>query len=87
VAPTPERLYPIVQDLIVMDNSTRDAAAQIDLSLVQQASKPNSQSLFVPSKGTLLGSNPGDLLLSDDTSGHRFQKDFAECHEKHVTNP
>lgn len=26
----------------------------------------------MPGKGTLLGCNPGDFLLSNDTSGHRF---------------
>ncbi len=86
MAPTSGRFNPVDQNLLVMDNSAGDAAAQADLSLIKQAPKPNSKSLFVAGEGSLLGSNPGNFPLSDDTTRHRFQKDVAESHERDVTN-
>jgi len=86
MAPTSERFNPVDQDMLVMDNSTRNTTAQVDLSLIKHAPKPYSKSLFVAGEGALLGCNPGNFPLSDDTTRHRFQKNFAESHERGVTN-
>ena len=84
--PTSERFNPVDQDMLVMDNSARNTTAQVDLSLIEHAPKPYSKSLFVAGEGALLGCNPGNFPLSDDTTRHRFQTDFAESHERDVTN-
>jgi hypothetical protein len=86
MAPTSERFNPVDQDMLVMNNSAGDTAAQVDLPLIKQTPKPYSKSLFVAGEGTLLGCNPGNFPFSDDTTRHRFQKNFAKSHERAVTN-
>lgn len=61
------------------------AATKVDLPLVDQAPQPKRQGFLVAGKGTLLGGDPGDLMLSDHTTRDGLQKDFPDCHESDVT--
>ena len=84
-APPAQRFDPFVQHNLVLNKATRQAAAKIDLPFVHQATEPDRQGFLVPSKGTLLGSNPGDLSFRDHAAGEGLQKDFPDRHESHVT--
>ena len=80
-----ERFNPFVEHKLVLDKTTRQAAAKVDLPLVYQAPQPKRQGFLVAGKGALVGGNPGDLMLRDHTARDRLQKDFPDCHESHVT--
>ena len=76
---------PLVQHNLVPDKTAWQSAPKVDLPLVDQAPQPKRQGFLVPSKGTLLGGNPGDLSFRDHTAGEGLQKDFPDRHESHVT--
>ena len=80
-----QRFDPFVQHNLVPDKTAWQSAPKVDLPLVDQAPQPKRQGFLVPGKGTLLGGNPGDLMLRDHTAGEGLQKDFPDCHESHVT--
>ena len=80
-----QRFDPFVQHKLVLDKTTWQAATEVDLPLIYQASQSNRQGFLVAGKGALVGGNPGDLMLRDHTAGEGLQKDFADCHESHVT--
>ena len=80
-----ERFNPFVEHKLVLDKTTRQAAAKVDLPLVYQAPQPKRQGFLVAGKGALVGGNPGDFMLRDHTARDRLQKDFPDCHESHVT--
>ena len=80
-----ERFDPFVEHKLVLDKTTGQAAAEVDLPLIYQAPQPKRQGFLVPGKGTLLGGNPGDLSFRDHTAGEGLQKDFTDSHESHVT--
>jgi hypothetical protein len=56
------------------------AASQVDLSFIHQASQPNSGGFFRAAERVLGGGNPSHLLAGDHTRGHRFEKDLAQRH-------
>ena len=80
-----QRFDPFVEHKLVLDKTARQAAPEVDLPLVYQASQPKRQGFLVAGKGALVGGNPGDLMLRDHTARDRLQKDFPDCHESHVT--
>lgn len=72
---------PVVEDLSVLNQPTGKAAAEVDLSIVDQAAESEGEGLLVASKGSLPGGHPGDFLFGDHTGGERLQKDFPERHD------
>jgi len=80
-----QRFDPFVEHKLVLDKTTRQAAAEVDLPLVYQAPQPKRQGFLVAGKGTLVGGNPGDFMLRNHTTRDRLQKDFPDRHESHVT--
>lgn len=61
------------------------AATKVDLPLVDQAPQPKRQGFLVAGKGTLLGGDPGNLMLRDHTTRDGLQKNFPDRHESDVT--
>jgi len=84
-APPAQRFDPFVQHNLVLDKTTWQAAAKVDLPFVDQSPQPNCQGFLVPSKSALLGGNPRDLVFRDHAAGKGLQKDFPDSHESHVT--
>jgi len=80
-----QRFDPFVEHKLVLDKTTRQAAAKVDLPLVYQPPQPKRQGFLVAGKGALMGGNPGDFMLRDHTTRDGLQKDFSDCHESHVT--
>ena len=80
-----QRFDPFVEHKLVLDKTTRQAAAEVDLPLIYQAPQPKRQGFLVAGKGALVGGNPGDFMLRNHTARDRLQKDFPDCHESHVT--
>ena len=80
-----ERFDPFVEHKLVLDKTTRQAAAEVDLPLIYQAPQPKRQGFLVAGKSTLVGGNPGDFMFRDHTAGEGLQKDFPDCHESCVT--
>jgi len=80
-----QRFDPFVEHKLVLDKTTWQAAAEVDLPLIYQAPQPKRQGFLVACKGALVGGNPGDFMLRDHTAREGLQKDFPDCHESHVT--
>ena len=69
----------------MLHHTAGDPAAKVHLSLVDQAAEPDRGSFLMPCKGTLLRSDPGDLVLRDHASDDRLEEDLSESHESRVT--
>jgi len=63
-----------------------EAAAQVDLSFIEQSSEADGQGGFVAGKTALLNGHPGDLLLRDHPAGNGLQENGSQAHERDVTD-
>ena len=55
-------------------------ASDLEASLIQQPTDPQSHGLLLPVEGGLLGGDPVDFLLGDDPGGQGFQIDLPQVH-------
>lgn len=60
----------------------KDATAYLEASLIQEASNPDGHGLLLTAKPGLMGGDPINLLLGDDTCGEGFQHNLPQSHEQ-----
>lgn len=77
---------PLHQHLLVTEHRLRQAAAEVDLTLIHKATEANGGSLLGPIKTGLVGGQPVHFVLGDHPGGEAFQEDFSDGHERDVTN-
>jgi hypothetical protein len=75
-----ERFDPFLQDDPMLHGLLSQAASQVDLSFINQASQSYSCGFFRAAELVLGRGNPSHLLAGDHTSGNRFEKDLAQSH-------
>lgn len=62
------------------------ATANLEGSLIQQATNPEGHGLFLPIEVSLLGGDPVNFLLGDDPCGQGFQVDLPQVHGRVMQN-